>query len=108
MNKKNISMLLLIAVIFISLSLVGYSFLVSNHASMIPVLNTKEGYGEIKPAVQATETPVEPATPSTGGLATSSYSAPVTSATSGQYNANKQASSQESKQTAAHQVTASA
>ena len=107
MNRKTISILLLVAVIFISLSLAGYSFLVSTHSATLPMMRSTEGYDGIEPAIQKGDTPVEPATPSSSGLATSSYSAPVSASTSGQNVAVKQASSQQNKQKEADQITAS-
>lgn len=107
MNRKTISILLLVAILFISLSLAGYSFLVSKHSAVLPSMKPVEGYGGLEPAVQPTETPVEPATPSSSGLATSSYSAPVSASTSGQNVAMKQASTQKLNQEMADQITAS-
>lgn len=78
---------------------------VSNYSATLPMMY--EGMDTIKPAVQASETPVQPATPSSSGLATSSYSAPVAASTSGQSKATAQALSQKEKQEKADSITAS-
>jgi hypothetical protein len=105
MSRKITSILLLIAILFISLSLAGYSMFVSKYSATLPMMH--EGMDTVKPAVQASETPVQPATPSSSGLATSSYSAPVTATTSGQFKATTQALSQKDKQAKADAITAS-
>ena len=105
MSRKITSIRLLIAILFISLSLAGYSMFVSKYSATLPMMH--EGMDTVKPAVQASETPVQPATPSSSGLATSSYSAPVTATTSGQSKATTQALSQKDKQAKADAITAS-
>jgi len=104
MSRKTTSILLLIAILFISLSLAGYSMFVSKYSATLPMMN--EGMETVKPAVQPSETPVQPATPSSSGLATSSYSAPVSASTSGQSTATTQALSQKDKKEKADAITA--
>lgn len=105
MSRKMMSILLLIAILFISLSLAGYSMFISKYSATLPMMH--EGFDGVKPAVQPSETPVQPATPSSSGLATSSYSAPVSASTSGQSKATTQALSQKDKQAKAESITAS-
>lgn len=104
MSRKTTSILLLIAILFISLSLAGYSMFVSKYSATLPMMH--EGMETVKPAVQPSETPVQPATPSSSGLATSSYSAPVSASTSGQSTATTQALSQKDKKEKADAITA--
>lgn len=107
MNRKYVSMLILVAIIFISLSLSGYSFLVNKHAAAIPMIYS-EGMDnqDSKPATTPNTTlPVDPAT-QVGGLSSSAYSPPVSANTSGQKNATKQALNQQSNQAEADKTTA--
>ena len=105
MNRRMMSIFLLVAILFISLSLAGYSMFVSEYSATLPMMY--EGMDNVEPAVQPSETPVQPATPSSSGLATSSYSAPVSASTSGQSKATKQALSQKDKKAKADSITAS-
>ena len=107
MSRKMMSILLLVAILFISLSLGGYSMFVSKYSATLPMMYEGMDNVNVKPAVQQSETPVQPATPSSSGLATSSYSAPVSASTSGQSKATAQALSQKDKQAHADAVTAS-
>lgn len=106
MNRKYISMIMLVAVLLISLSLSAYSCMVSTHTATLPSINPTEGYEGIKPAVQTSETPVEASTPSEKGLSASSFSSEVIASTSGQTVATNQEMLQKKKQQEADRITA--
>ena len=107
MNRKYMSMLILVAIIFISLALSGYSFLVSNHAAAIPMIYS-EGMDNNMAATQPSTIPVAPdATATNNGLASNSFAPPVSATTSGQKNATKQAVNQNTNKAQADTVQSS-
>ena len=97
-------MFILLAIIFISLSLSGYAYYLNNRAAAIPMLYS-EGMETKESAPVQTSLPVDPATPS-GGLPSSSYAPPVSATTSGQKTATQQALNRKSEQNQADQITA--